>query len=88
MLLYLWHFGYWARDQRRYYHTLRAIQILKRQIVCDKLTLCWQAVRSSTLIKTDPLVLSEADPLFAQDDVEQGEMGEAAEGVWLRCDWL
>ena len=49
----------------------------------NKATKIGWIVCASTLIKTDPLVLSERDPLFARDDVEQEEMREAGEGIGL-----
>lgn len=40
----LWHHGGWGRDQRRHYHSLCAIQLVKQQILVDKIHLCRQAI--------------------------------------------
>lgn len=40
----IWIEGGWSRTQRRHYHTLRAIQTLKRQVIKDKIILCQYAI--------------------------------------------
>jgi len=40
----LWHSSCWGRDQRRHYHFLCGLQVLKRQIFSDKLNLCRLAI--------------------------------------------
>lgn len=44
----MWHAGRWSKEQRRCYHSLCAIQVLKQQVLHDKLVLCrhgWSRAR-------------------------------------------
>ncbi len=41
-----WYGGKWGRDQKRNYHTLGVVQVLKRQILYDKLFLCDAAIKA------------------------------------------
>lgn len=49
----LWNSDSWGRDQRRHYHLLSGLQILKRQIFRDKLLICDNA-REAGLMNPSP----------------------------------
>ncbi|MBL3618404.1 MAG: hypothetical protein JMN26_11805 [gamma proteobacterium endosymbiont of Lamellibrachia anaximandri] len=40
----VWQGGQWSLDQKRHYYNLQALQGLKRNILRDKLILCWWAI--------------------------------------------
>lgn len=43
----IWTSSAWGRTQRRYYHQLRGLQILKQQLICDRITLSRHALGCS-----------------------------------------
>ena len=44
LVMNLWNSNSWGRDQRRHYHLLAGLQVLKRQIFRDKLLVCRYAL--------------------------------------------
>lgn len=60
----IWTSTAWGRTQRRYYHQLCSLQILKQQLVCDRITLSRQALKCSFSKTNQHVYTAESSAIF------------------------
>ena len=65
----IWMGDNWVRNQRRQYHSLYALQILKQHVLCDKISLARAALKANLLDRKDHHSVLQNLPSLLSDQV-------------------